>query len=73
MDGSKSIASQLWTDGLESHEAQAVRMEVDADAPTQIALHTYLNDEGSVCSFYFDREAAVELAAELLRMVRLDG
>lgn len=48
------------------------RVAVERDAsPNEIALHTYVNEQGSKASYYFDRECAIALAFEILKAVQL--
>lgn len=39
--------------------------------PGRVSIHTFVNGEGSVTSYYLDREAAICLARDILAAVSL--
>lgn len=72
-DTNQQVPAALWTEGLESYEDKPVLLEVEWDEdPNRISFHTFIDGQGSMCSFYLNREDAIRLAASLLRTIELE-
>lgn len=68
------ITAALWLtagDFEEDHEDTKVMVEVERDEPNEISLHTFIDGRGSLITYTFDREEALNLAAQILNAVRL--
>lgn len=69
------IPARLWVGdlgvGQVEIEDKLVGVEIESENPNEVALHTMIDGRGSMASYYFDRESAIALAADLLRVVRL--
>lgn len=67
------VDARLWiaaADFDEDLEGYPVNVEVERTEPNEIALHTFIDGEGSRASFYVDRETAIDLASHLLQATR---
>lgn len=64
------ISVEFWpmADDAVLPEAKLAELEVERDEtnPDRIALHTFVDDRGSVTSYYVDRDSAIRLAHALL-------
>lgn len=64
------ITAEFWsgTDGNAEHEGTRVDLEIERDEgdSSRVSIHTFLNGEGSITSYYVDREHAIRLAHALL-------
>lgn len=76
MTGQSNIPARFWAgdlgEGNVEIEDRGVALEVEMEAAT-VAIHTMIDGTGSHASYYVDRESAIALAAEILRVVRLDA
>lgn len=67
------IKAEFWGQEVEEGKLADVEIERDENDAGRIALHTFVDGHGSVTSYYFDREAALVLARNILNAVTLDG
>jgi len=69
------VRAEWWngTSDALGEEPGRVYLEVERDesGPGRVSVHTMVNGEGSRASYYLDRESAIELAAQILNIVRL--
>ena len=67
--------AEFWpmTDRDAVPEPLQANLEVERDdgGPGRVVIHTYVNGEGSLTSYYLDREAAIEMARDILGAVAL--
>ena len=65
------VRAEFWPTDAEDGVLAVVEATRDEGDPTRVAVYTFVNGEGSKTSYYLDREAAVQLATDLLRAVDL--
>lgn len=69
------IRAEWWnsaSDELEEFPGRVyLQVECDESGPGRVSVHTMVDGAGSKASYYLDRESAIELAAQILNIVRL--
>ncbi len=73
-DLSTDVDARLWYDAgalNEDFEGDSVALGVERTDRDEVALHLFIDGRGSLCSYYFTREQAVDLATRLLASSRL--
>lgn len=68
------IRTEFWgmTDDTEDGVTAFIEAIPDENGePGRVAIHTFINGEGSKASYYLDREAAICLARDILTAVSL--
>lgn len=64
------IRAEFWGETTGSEDGTTAFIEaVPEGEPGRVAIHTFVDDEGSVTSYYLDRESAITLARDLLDAV----
>ena len=73
------VAVEWWDekavdDQVSTYKGVLASLEVEADEgrPGRVAIHTFVDGNGSLSSFYLDRESALSLARDILKTIALD-
>lgn len=69
----KTVPVVFWPNTVDGDDGLRADLEVVRDEyePGKIAIHTYVNGEGSKTSYYLDREAAIIFARDILAAVAM--
>lgn len=68
----KLVRAEWWNGVLDLVRGEEADLEVERDDnPGRIAIHTFVNGEGSKSSYYLDRESAIAFARNILEAVVL--
>lgn len=73
MPDTRKIDATLWAPNLEGEEWEGERITAEAERTdtNEVAIHTFIDDRGSVVSIYFNRESAIDFATTILEKCRV--
>jgi hypothetical protein len=70
MSITQTVNVQVWTDGLSLHEGMPAYLEVEREEAALVQIHA-VADHGAKISFVLSRDAAQQLATDLLKALDL--